>query len=59
MGYSDKTCMLEAVGTYITHAFCCQQICIFNISFAYLFWLANNKRGKYPEFFMGYSDETW
>ena len=25
----------------------------------YLFWLANNKRVKYPEFYMGYIDETW
>ena len=32
---------------------------ILNISFAYLFWLANNKTGKYPEYCMGYSGETW
>ena len=31
---------------------------IFNTSFAYLFWLANNKKDKYSEFCMGYSDET-
>ena len=38
---------------------CCHQMCIFNTSFAYLFWLANYKKDKYPEFCMGYSDETW
>ena len=27
--------------------------------FAYLFWLANNKNVKYPDFCMGYIDETW
>ena len=32
---------------------------IFNTSLAYLFWLANNKKVKYPEFCMGYIDETW
>ena len=32
---------------------------IFVTSFAYLFWLANNKKVKYPEFCMGYIDETW
>ena len=30
-------------------------MCIFDTSFANLFWLANNKKGKYPEFCMGYS----
>ena len=61
-------------------------MCIFNISFAYLFWLAKyknkhkqtNKKQKqitnknkdnkqqtnkqtkpFPEFYMGFSDETW
>ena len=32
---------------------------ICNISFAYLFSLAYIKKGKYPEFCMGHSDETW
>ena len=32
---------------------------ILNTSFAYLFWLANNKKVKYPEFYMGYIDGTW
>ena len=35
------------------------QMRIFNSWFAYLFLLANNNKGKYPEFYMGYSDETW
>ena len=30
-----------------------------NTSFAYLFWVANNKKVKYPEFCTGYIDETW
>ena len=31
-----------------------------NTSFAFLFWLANNKKkSKYLEFCKGYSDETW
>ena len=28
-------------------------------SFSYLFWLANNKKDRNPEFCMSYSDETW
>ena len=32
---------------------------IFNTSFAYLFWLANNNKGKYSELCTGYIDETW
>ena len=31
-------------------------MCIFNTSLAYLFWLANNKKVKYPEFCMGFID---
>ena len=31
---------------------------IFNTLFAYLFWLANKKKIKYPEFCMDYIDET-
>ena len=46
-------------GTSITHVVCCHRMRIFNPSFAYLFWLANNKKVKYPEFCMGYIDETW
>ena len=51
--------MWVVVDTSTTHVVCCYQMRIFNTSFAYLFWLGNNKKGKYPEFCMGYSDETW
>ena len=32
---------------------------ISNTSFAYLFWLPNNKKDKYPKLCMCYSDKTW
>ena len=32
---------------------------LINTSFAYLFWLANNKKVQYPGFCMGYINETW
>ena len=51
--------MLIMVGTGITHVVCCHRMCILNSSFAYLLWLAKNKKGKNPEFHVGYSDETW
>ena len=44
-----KLGMWIMVGTNITHVVCHQEICISNISFAYLFWLANIKKGKYLE----------
>ena len=43
----------------ITHMVCRHRMHIFNTSFAYLFLLGNNKKVKYPEFCMGYIDETW
>ena len=46
------------IWTNTTHVVCRHLMGIFNTSFAYLFWLANNKKGKYPEVCMGYSDET-
>ena len=46
-------------GTSTPHMVCRHLMCIFNTSLAYLFWLANNKKVKYPEFCMGYIDETW
>ena len=52
-----KLGVLVVVDPSTTHVVCCDQMCIFNSSFAYLFWLANNKKDKYPEFCMGYSDE--
>ena len=42
-----------------THVVCRHRMHICNTSFAYLFWLANNKKIIYPEFCMGYIDETW
>ena len=46
-------------GTSTTHVVCLHRMCIFKTSFAYLFWLANNKKVRYPELRMGYIDETW
>ena len=51
--------LVVVVGRNSSHLVCHHQMCIFDTSFAYLFWLADNKTGKYPEFSMGYSDETW
>ena len=50
-----KLGMWVVTGTGTTHVDCHYQMCIFNTSFAYLFWLANNKKIKYPEFCMGTS----
>ena len=47
------------MGTSMIQVVCQNWMRTLNTSFAYLFWLANNKKGKYPEFCMGYSDETW
>ena len=54
-----KTWYVGSGGTSTTHVFCRHQMPIFNTSFAYLFWLANNKKVKYLEFCMSYIDETW
>ena len=54
-----KIGMLVVVDTSTTHMVFCDLMRIFDTSFAYLFWLAYNKKDKYPEFCMGYSDETW
>ena len=54
-----KLGMLVVGQASTTHMVCRHGMCIFNTSFAYLFWLANNKKVKFPEFSMGYSDETW
>ena len=54
-----KLGMWVVIGTSTTHVVCCHRMCIFNSSFAYLFWLANNRKVKYPEFCMDYFDETW
>ena len=54
-----KLGMWVVMGTSTTHVVCCHRMRISNTSFAYLFWLANNKKVKYPEFCMGYIDEIW
>ena len=51
--------MWLVMGTSTTHVVCRHRMRIFDTSFAYLFWLANNQKVKYPEFCMGYIDETW
>ena len=54
-----KLGMCVVVGRSTTNVVFHHQIHIFDTSFAYLFWLANNIKGKYPEFCMGYNDKTW
>ena len=54
-----KLGMWVVVDTSTTHVVCHHGMRLFNTSFAYLFWLANNKKGNYPEFCMGYSDKSW
>ena len=46
------------MGTSTTHVVCRYQMSIFNTSFAYLLWLANNNKIKNPEFCMDYNAET-
>ena len=43
---------------FYPHCLLCQMHILSN-AFSYLLCLANNKEGKYPEFCMDYSDETW
>ena len=40
--------MWVVMGTSTIHVVCCHQMCVFNTSFAYLFWLANNKKSNIP-----------
>ena len=60
-----KLGMWVVMGTNTTQVVCLHQMHISNTSFAFLFWLAYNKnknkqkKNKYPEFCMGYIDETW
>ena len=54
-----QTWYVGSGGTSTTNVVCCHRMRIFNTSFAYLFWLANNKKVKYSEFCMVYTDETW
>ena len=59
MGYSDETWYVgrSALKYYPCVLFLSMRILI--TSFAYFFWLANNNKVKYSEFYMGESDETW
>ena len=41
-----KLGMWVVMATSTTHVVCCHQIRLFNTSFAYLFWLANNKKSN-------------
>ena len=41
-----KLGMWVVMGTSTTHVVCRHWMCIFNASFAYLFWLANNKKSN-------------
>ena len=50
--------LVVGVGTSTTHVVCRHRMHIFNTSIVYLFWLANNKKVKYPEFCVAYIDET-
>ena len=61
MGYHDETWygMWVVVGRSTTKVVFHHRMHIFNTSFAYLFWMANNSKGKYSEFCMDYSEETW
>ena len=55
MGYIDETWYVGS-DVHKTHVVCRHQMRIFNTSFAYLFWFANNTKIKYPELCMGYID---
>ena len=54
-----KLGMWVVMGTSTTLLVCSHHMRIFNTSFAYLSSLANNKKGKYPEFYIGHNGETW
>ena len=59
MSYSDKLGMWAVISPSTTQVVCLDQMRILITSFASLFSLANNKKGKYPEFCIDHSDETW
>ena len=57
MDYIDETWYVGSDGhKYYPRSLFSPLMSIFDTSFAYPFWLANNKKIKYPEFCMGYSD---
>ena len=51
--FAEKKGKRVLLGTSVTHMVCGHQMRILNSSFAYLFWLAITKKGKYQEFCMG------
>ena len=53
-----KLGMWVVMGTSTTHVVCRHWMRIFDTSFAYVL-IGYNKKVKYPEFCMGYNDETW
>ena len=61
MGFSDGSWYMGISGYSIPYVVCCHRMCILNTSFACLFWLANNKEGKYPQLYIRYfdGDGTW
>ena len=59
MGYSDETWYVGSSGLKYYPCVPLLSMRISSTSFAYLFWLANNKKCKYQEFCMSYSEETW
>ena len=46
MGYIDETWYVGSEGHKYYPVVCRHQMHIFNTSYAYLFWLANNKKKK-------------
>ena len=59
IGYSNETWYVGRSALKYYPCVLLLSICILSTSFTYLFWLANNNKVKYPEFYIGYSDETW
>ena len=46
MAYIDETLYVGSDGQSTTHVLFCHRMHIFNTSFAYLFWLVNNKKSN-------------
>ena len=58
MDYSDETLYVGSSGLKYYPCVLLLSMRIWSTLFGYLFWLATNKKCKYQEFCMGYSDET-
>ena len=60
MGYSDKTWYVGSSALKYYPCVLLLLMCKLITSFVYLFWLANNNKVKYSEFYnMGENNETW